>query len=228
MQILIPAAGRGVRFHNSIFNSPKPLISWDGKNMIEHVVQNFENDLSKIFIIARKEHNINVQSSEVIEIDYFTEGPACTAMLSKDYLDMEDELIITNCDQIIEDWDLNRFLNYSRNFDGVLGCFISSSPKNSYVRIGVDNLVSEVREKQVISNLATNGLHYWRKARYFFESTRQMIESKDSTNGEYYVAPSYNYLIQDDFKVGIFMFNQHFPIGTPDDLDYYLKYKSSR
>jgi len=226
MQIIIPAAGRGSRFNNSKFTSPKPLIQWDGLNMINHVVNNFKDEKVKIFIISRKDHSIEIDGVETITIDYYTDGPACTAMLSEKYLDLESELIITNCDQIIEDWDLDRFLKYSRGFDAVLGCFISNSPKNSYVRIGSDNLVTEVREKQVISNLATNGLHYWKKAKYFFDSANQMIDSKDSTNGEYYIAPSYNYLIQNDFKVGIFMFNQHFPIGIPEDLEIYFDYKS--
>jgi len=135
---------------------------------------------------------------------------------------MEDELIITNCDQIIKDWNLSNFSKFSKNYDAVLGCFLSNSPKNSYVRIGIDNLVTEVKEKQVISNIATNGLHYWKKAKYFFDSVKEMVDKKDSTNGEYFVAPTYNYLIHKGQKVGIFMFNQHFPVGTPDDLKFYL------
>jgi hypothetical protein len=135
---------------------------------------------------------------------------------------MEDELIITNCDQIIKDWNKESFLSYARNYDGVLGCFISNKPHNSYVMINDSNLVVDVKEKKVISNLATNGLHYWKKAKYFFESVDKMISNKDTTNGEYYVAPSYNYLINSGYKIGIFMFNQHFPIGTPEQLKNYL------
>jgi hypothetical protein len=36
------------------------------------------------------------------------------------------------------------------------------------------------------------------------------------------VAPTYNYLIQKKYKIGIYMFNQHFPIGTPEDLKNFL------
>lgn len=225
MQIVILAAGRGSRFKDSKFNEPKPLISWDGKHMLEHVVDNFRDDGVRIIIISRKEHNVQINGVELIEIDYYTSGPAITALLTEDIIDYDDDLIITNCDQIVEDWELKRFLNATKRYDGVLGCFISSSPKNSYVRIGTDNLVSEVREKQVISNIATNGLHYWKKAQYFFDSAKEMIEKNDTTNGEFYVAPTYNYLIQNDFSVGVFMFNQHYPIGIPEDLQYYLNYK---
>jgi dTDP-glucose pyrophosphorylase len=222
IQIIIPAAGRGSRFNGSEYIRPKLLIEWDGKNMIQHVVNNF-SDKEFIFNIAcRIEHNIKIENCNIIEIDYTTDGPACTCYLFKDLINMEDELIITNCDQIIKDWNKESFLSYARNYDGVLGCFISNKPHNSYVMINDSNLVVDVKEKKVISNLATNGLHYWKKAKYFFESVDKMISNEDTTNGEYYVAPSYNYLINNGYKIGIFMFNQHFPIGTPEQLKNYL------
>lgn len=222
VQIIIPAAGRGTRFNNSVYSEPKPLISWDGKTMIEHVVQNFYNSNNKIFVVKRKDHQINIQGVKFYDIDYTTTGPATTASLVKDIINMEDELIITNCDQIIKDWNQETFLSFARNYDGVLGCFISNSEKNSFVKIDSNNLVTEVKEKQVISNLATNGLHYWKKAKYFFDSYNEMFIQNDLTNGEFYVAPSYNYLINKSYKIGIYMFNQHFPIGTPEDLKKYL------
>ena len=221
IQIIIPAAGRGSRFHNSEFQSPKPLINWNGKNMIEHVIDNFRYK-SKLILITRSEHKINHSEIQKIEIDYTTDGPASTCYLSKDLIDLEDELIITNCDQIIKDWNQDLFLSFARKYDGVLGCFISNSPKNSYVKVNEENLVTEVREKIVISNIATNGLHYWKKAKYFFDSYQKMIQNDDRTNNEFYIAPTYNYLLKDSYKIGIYMFNQHYPIGTPEDLKKYL------
>ncbi len=222
LQILIPAAGRGSRFKGSEFSNPKPLITWNGKNMIEHVIENFRGD-SKLMIITRNEHNVDTENVVKIEIDYTTEGPASTAYLSKSLVDLEAELIITNCDQIIKDWNQELFLSFARKFDGVLGCFISSSPKNSFVKVNEDNLVTDVKEKVVISNIATNGLHYWKKAKYFFDSCDEMFQKNDRTNGEFYIAPSYNYLLEKDYKIGIYLFNQHFPIGTPEDLKKYLE-----
>jgi hypothetical protein len=136
---------------------------------------------------------------------------------------MDKELIIPNCDQIIKDWDQELFLSFARKFDGVLGCFISSSPKNSYVKLDDGSFVTEVKEKEVISNIATNGLHYWKKARYFFESYEEMVSNNDRTNGEFYVAPTYNYLIEKKYKIGVYLFNQHFPLGTPEDLKKFLE-----
>ena len=44
----------------------------------------------------------------------------------------------------------------------------------------------EVREKEVISNVSLNGIHYWKKGSYFVESAERMIEMEDrAPNGEF-------------------------------------------
>lgn len=229
LQIIIPAAGRGSRFNGSNFTEPKPLIVWDGKNMIQHVIDNFKNDNVSISLIRRVGQSFSTDNDIFVkEIDYITDGPASTVNILKEDIDLENELIVINCDQILKDWNQDLFLSYARKFDAVLGCFISSSNKNSYVKVDEKNLVTEVKEKVVISNLATNGLHYWKKAKYFFESYDEMVSNNDKTNGEYYVAPTFNYLIKNNYKVGIYLFNQHFPVGTPEDLEKYLKHENHK
>ena len=70
---------------------------------------------------------------------------------AKNYINNEDSLIIINCDQII--WDFNP--DYINSFvkvteaDGFLGCFISSSKKNSYIKVDPNGEVLEVKEKIV-------------------------------------------------------------------------------
>jgi len=227
LQIVIPAAGRGSRFNNSEYTAPKPLIRFESKSMIEHVIENLNSENVKFYIITRFEHDLKRELSKysnvtVIEINYYTDGPATTSYLVKNLLDPNEELIVTNCDQIIEDWDEKYFLELSRKYDTSLGCFYSDKPYNSYVKLDENGLVIDIKEKQVISNIATNGLHYWKKAKYFFKSYDEMILNKDSVNGEYYIAPSFNYILKDGLTIGIYMFNKHYPIGTPEDLKNYL------
>jgi dTDP-glucose pyrophosphorylase len=222
MHIIIPAAGLGSRFINSEFQNHKPLISWNDKPMLQHVVENFLHPNTQITIIKQNKFEFYFPGINILDIDYLTDGPATTASLARHLIDPEEQLIITNCDQIIKDWNHNTFLNFAKSYDGVLGCFISDKPHNSYVNINQENLVIDVKEKVVISNIATNGLHFWQKAKYFFESYDSMRNHKDTTNNEYYVAPSYRYLIDQNYKIGIYMFNQHFPVGTPEQLRRYL------
>jgi hypothetical protein len=50
-----------------------------------------------------------------------------------------------------------------------------------------------------------------------------MVSCQDTCKGEYYVAPTFNYLIKDGKKILPFFYNLHFPIGTPEDLVTYRK-----
>ena len=49
-----------------------------------------------------------------------------------------------------------------------------------------------------------------------------MIEDNSRTNGEFYVAPVYNWAIKDGKKIGVFMVDKLHSLGTPEDLKEYL------
>jgi hypothetical protein len=87
--------------------------------------------------------------------------------------------------------------------------------------------VQEIKEKQVISDISLNGIHYWRKGFYFVESAQKMIGLGDTApNGEYYVGPTYNYMIRYyGRRVGIHQVPtwQHNPVGVPEDLNTFLQ-----
>ena len=110
--------------------------------------------------------------------------------------------------------------------DGIIWAMEDDSPKWSYVRTDVNGMAIEVREKVVISNLATCGVYAYSEAALFFEAYDEMVESNDRTNNEFYVAPTYNYLIskqkqilvRDLGKAGLVMHG----LGTPEDYEKFL------
>lgn len=235
LNVVIPAAGLGTRFNTKI---PKPLLDVNGTPMLARVINNFLTDNVKFFVCILKEHqnkfniidNIEKHLSKNISIQYIiidalTDGPARTSYFSKTYIHENDPLVVTNCDQIIFDLDLKNLQSFARknSADGVVGTFYSNSPKNSYIRLNDDGLVTQIKEKEVISNYATNGLHFWEKSFYFFNSCDQMFSKNDKSNNEFYVAPSYNYMINNGKKVIQYFFNEHFPIGIPEDLEKFKK-----
>lgn len=238
MNIIIPMAGRGSRFTEKRILTPKPLIDVHGKPMIQRAVESLDIDGKWKFIIRIDEHQDNVRAmierikpgSDVIAIDYVTEGPACSGLLYRDDINNDEELIIANCDQIME-WTSNRFLDYVRYYDGAVVTYHADTDKNSYARVNKAGLVQEIREKQVISNISLNGIHYWKKGNSFVTSAEAMIAANDrAPNGEFYIGPSYNYMINSGQTVGIYHIpNQfHHPVGVPDDLDEFLRYENSK
>jgi len=231
VNVLIPMAGVGRRFTDAGYTLPKLLLPLGGKTMIEAVVANLTNpNFNFIFVINNEQLNpkeiLNLLPNvTIVEVAGVPQGPAMSCMCASALINNDEKLIITNCDQIIEDFSYEALANFSdfNRVDGVLGTFHSASPKNSYMKVNDDNEVIEVREKQVISNLATNGLHYWTRGKYFVESVGQMIGNRDMVNNEYYVAPSYNYMIKRGMKVMPFWYNMHFPIGIPQDYENYKR-----
>lgn len=234
MNILIPMAGLGSRFPNH--SLPKPLIDVNGKPMIQRAIESLGIDGKYIFII-RSEHDVEFQLSEkikclfpksnIIYVNYLTEGPACTALIAEKFINNNDPLIIANCDQIMH-WDSESFKSFCDNYphDGFMVTYFANTEKNSYVSLNKSGFISNVKEKEIISNISTNGIHFWKKGRYFVESAKEMIFLNDrAPNGEFYIAPSYNHLINKGKKIGIFHIpnEQHWAVGTEEDLDLYLR-----
>lgn len=158
-------------------------------------------------------------------IDYVTEGPACSALLFEEEI-TSDELIVANCDQIME-WNPSLFLYNARYpvYDGMVVTYHSDTEKNSYAAVDENGFVTQMKEKEVISNISLNGIHYWRNGEDFVSSAKEMIEADDRAyNGEFYISQSYNYLINKGKKIGIFHIpnQQHHPVGVPADLERYL------
>lgn len=222
MKLVILAAGKGERFGGEV---PKPLIRFNDRTMLEWVIQ----DMGIIrpedtIVVTQRSFNIN-GNFIVINLDGFTQGPACTALEALCAVKSDEELIVINCDQRLLDFHPIRLSNFAKfnGLDAVLGVFPSHKPHNSYVNVDQDNLIAYVKEKRVISNLATNGLHYWKHSSLFLESCSKMIKCEDRVNGEFYISQTFNYLINDGYRVGPYYFNFHYPIGTPEDLNNFVK-----
>ena len=233
MNIVIPMAGLGQRFKDEGYDIPKFLISIFGKTMIERAIESFTTTDAQFIFITRKldtdTRNLleNICDNPIIiDITNVTNGPASSCLLAEGYINSNEELLIANCDQILF-WDFNDFLYYARNpkMDGVIVTYESDTPKNSYARLDRSGRVLEIREKEVISNVSLNGVHYWKRGSDFVNSAKMMIENKDTApNGEYYVGPTYNYLV-DSLHIGVYHIarEQHHAVGTPDDLNRFLE-----
>lgn len=235
MNVLIPLAGLGKRFSDEGFPEPKPLIKIENKEMILHAIDSLGIDGNYFFVIRKSSFSDDLkkllseykQTSTILEIDYLTEGPACTALLMKKYINNDDSLVIANCDQIMW-WDGEFFIKSIENnvHDGIIVTYYANTPKNSYARIDRKGCVVEIKEKEVISNISLNGIHYWKRGKDFVSTAEEMITNKEkSINGEYYIGPTYNYMIRQNKKVGIFHIpdSMHNSVGTPDDLREYLR-----
>ena len=234
MKILIPMAGEGSRFLKEGYAFPKPLIDVDGKPMIQTVVENLQFDAEYIFLV-RKEHlekyaglrntldRISNGKFKIVEVDKLTEGAACTALLAKEHINTDEDILIANSDQII-DYRPENFL-VMKNMtmvDGIIFTFNAVHPKWSFIKVNNLGFVTEVVEKIPISNIATCGIYWYRRGKDFVQSAESMIAKKLRVNNEFYVAPVYNEMIQNEKKIIPFFVQHMHGIGTPEDLNFYM------
>lgn len=233
MKVLIPMAGRGQRFKDAGFTFPKPLIDIQNKTMIQVVVENLNIDAQHIFIVLKEHYDkynlktlLNLISPNciIIQTDGVTEGAAVTCLLAKEYINDDEPLLMANSDQWV-DWDSNVFMYTLMNdkIDGGILTFKGSHPKWSYAALGDNGFVTKVAEKEVISEHATTGHYYWTKGSDFVKYAEQMIQKNIRVNNEFYVAPVYNEAIQDGKKIKIFPVDQCASVGTPEDLEVFMR-----
>jgi dTDP-glucose pyrophosphorylase len=111
------------------------------------------------------------------------------------------------------------------NVDGGVVTFTATHPKWSFAKVE-NGYVTEVAEKNPISDIATVGIYYWAKGSNYVKYVEQMIDKNIRTNNEFYICPVFNEAIQDNKKVKIFHIEKMWGLGTPEDLRYFIeKYK---
>jgi dTDP-glucose pyrophosphorylase len=226
-------AGAGSRFEQAGYTFPKPLIEVNNKPMIQVVVENLNLDANYIYVVQKSHRlkynldtllNLITPGCKIVETDGITEGAACTALLAKEYINNENPLFFANSDQFVE-WDSNEFMYKMQEtqVDGGIVTFNATHPKWSFVKINENGYVTQVAEKTPISNIATVGYYFWKNGSSFVKYSEQMISKNVRVNNEFYVCPVFNEAINDNLKITTFNIEKMWGLGTPEDLNHFLK-----
>jgi NDP-sugar pyrophosphorylase family protein len=235
INILIPLAGKNLFFPETEYPFPKPLIEFNGKTMIEHIIDNF-NSIQKekqfIFIVnsedCKKYHLDNVlniltkDTCKIIKLNNETKGAACSAMMAVEYIDNDTPLIISNADQLF-DTNLQEVVSTFENSDAGVITFESIHPRWSYVRLNEKKYVTETAEKRPISKSAIAGFYYFTKGSDFISSSSKMIKKNASVNELYYVSPALNEMVLENKTISIFQIenNKYHTFYTPQKIKEY-------
>lgn len=233
LNIVIPMAGRGQRFADAGYELPKPLIPIHGHPMIKVVIHNLAPSVPHRFhFLLLREHAERygladslrdwAPGCEILYVDQVTEGAACTVLLARDHIDDDDPLMIANCDQYI-DTDMDAYLATMDGADGLIMTMWADDAKWSFVRMDDAGRVTEVVEKQVVSNDATVGIYNYRRGKDFVQAADEMIAANLRVNNEFYVAPAYNQMIAKGANIRIHGIGRvgdgMYGIGVPADLE---------
>jgi capsule biosynthesis phosphatase len=227
---ILCAAGEGSRFRSLFGALPKPLIKLGGASMLEWSVRAlplFAGDT--LVVVTQRKHRVREKMEATlcrawpfavlhwIEIDAVTGGQLETACLAENRADMEQPVLIYNCDTYFESRTLIGLMD-NADIDGIIPCAAADGEAWSFCAVDDQNTVLDIREKERISPWATVGLYYFRSAREFFTLAKATLAAGEKTRGEYYVAPLYEKFIKQGKHVVMDRVNLFKPMGTPEQL----------
>jgi len=206
MTIIIPMAGLSQRFTDAGYSLPKYMLYAGTKSVFNISVSSFKKYFETVnfLFIAR---NVNDTKSfietecklmglnhyQIIILESPTKGQAETVYIGikSANLPENEEILIFNIDTIRKNYKLPEDL---LQYDGFLEVFKGTGKNWSYVE-PFDNKSQRVKrtaEKQVISDLCSTGLYFFKTQSDFCEA---FIQNNKQLDCELYVAPLYNYLI---------------------------------
>ena len=236
--IVIPMLGNSSRFFDAGFTRPKYELPLAGRTVFDWVLKSFARYFeSELFLLAVRRdfeaedfvrtrlQEAGVKRFEIIAFDGPTDGQATSvyhALLQSSQATEDEQVIIFNADSFLPEFVLP---DDKGQFDGYLDVFRGVGDHWSFVDPGESNTVRRTTEKRRISPLCSNGLYIFATAKLFTEIYRQARIIDNRVNGEFYIAPVYNQLIESG---GIVKYRE-IPTqkcvfcGTPAEYDQLLK-----
>jgi bifunctional UDP-N-acetylglucosamine pyrophosphorylase/glucosamine-1-phosphate N-acetyltransferase len=215
MQIVILAAGRGMRMGELTQTVPKPMLKIKGKPILAYKLEALPAEVDEvIFVIGYLGEQIREyfgtfyagkKISYVVQEKQDGSGGALARV--KDSL--ENDFLVMNGDDLYLQTDIR---NCMRNDLAVLGLEVSNPNKFGIIALNGKGELLEIIEKPEIASPALANIGLYKLNRNFFDYPLVAIG-----NGEYGL-PQTLALLARDFPVKVQIASAWFPIGTPEDL----------
>ena len=235
-------AGLYSRFRQAGYTTPKYLLEVNKKNILGEIMQGLtlKYNFEIILLIANKNdyeyeskilNTLETFKKQNLKIKFInsTLGQAETASIGvnalKKYSPKSKKVVFHNIDTILYDRDFKFIDEILDMHDGYIDIFNASTDKYSYVKCDQNGILSEIKEKKVISNMATSGLYCFSDFREF-----EKIYQLASFQGEQYISFIYDRFIENGKKVfidknllGKFYDEKTIILGTPKEYEDYIK-----
>lgn len=248
MKIIIPMTGYGSRFVAAGYKELKPFIKVQGKPILQWIIEGMYPEEKNILFICRQEHLdvISNMKNDLMKIapsaqifaikDWEKKGPVYDVLRAAECIEDMEPCIINYCDFYMV-WNYNQFLKeaVARGCEGGIPCYTGFHPhllikKNLYASCLTDtndNLI-EIREKYSFEEDKTKakhspGVYYFKTGEILKKYSRDLVNTNDTINGEFYTSLVYNYMVRDGLKIWVPANVEKFcQWGTPEDMQDYL------
>lgn len=166
-----------------------------------------------------------IDDAVIINIKGETKGAVCTALLSSEYIDNEDELLILAINDFT-DKNWQTIIDYFRagNFECGIVSFNSIHPRYSFAKLDKNNEVEEITEKKPSSNNALVSFYYFKSGREYIKCSKNVIRKDTAIKDSFYISQVINEMILEQKKIGLYRIeNSEFhPLKTEAQLAQYI------
>ncbi len=233
MKIVIPMAGRGSRFADRGYETPKPLIGIAGQPMLFWALENLlAMDFSDLVFVVLQEHEAMFQVRSLIGVHLkgalpenrihvvcipdVTEGQLCTVLAAKHLIDSEEPLLIAASDTYIISGLQADIDARPADCAGIISVIDLPGEQWSFARTDAGGRVVQVAEKERISDHASSGLYYFSRGSDLVSFGEEMVRDQERTRGEFFVIPVYQKMIDAGRKVLLSHAEEMWDMGTPE------------
>jgi len=237
MIILIPLGGKGIRFKNNNYNKPKALIEIENKEIIYWLLDNIKiNNIDFIYIPYLYSEYLDYNFEELLinrypnfkfkflKLHYDTLGASHTIKIALNQLILEEimdcPIISIDADNfyttdIIEKWNGENMIFTFEDFN-------INEKKFSYIIKNNDNIIMEIKEKEVFenSNIACCGAYGFKSYNQLYKYTSLILEKEIKFKNEYYISCVIQEMINDSIiiKNNTIDNKYYFSLGTPEQI----------
>jgi len=239
LNILIPMGGGGEAFRDAGYTFPKPLIKIVGRPMLLHLLDNLQTRLGDVVwlvvpeaLYAQYEATLCLSQEypevdiRVVTFNMKTRGAVETLFIGLRHMsetELNRRVVCLDCDTLYFSDVLGQFRGLPKE-NGACFYFVDQGSRAmySYLRVGADDLVKEVREKNAISRMANVGAYGFPSARALRSYIQAVLDQPDRMMETYYVSNIINKMVKDDFHFVALNAEHCRQCGTPPQLEEFM------
>ncbi|EKD58766.1 MAG: glucose-1-phosphate thymidylyltransferase (strD) [uncultured bacterium] len=216
MQLVILAAGRGMRMKDLTDNAPKPMLQINGKPILAYKLEALPEEIDEIiFVIGYLGNQIQQYFGDFYagkKISYVVQddlnGTGGAVHLVKNFI--EDDFLVMLGDDLYMKNDISKLLKCEL---GILALEVSDPTRFGIIYLDANGNLAEIVEKPEIAGPALANIGLYKLNKKFFDYPLVAISERE------YGLPQTMVSMAKDFTIRIEKSSGWFPIGNPDDLE---------
>jgi HAD superfamily hydrolase (TIGR01509 family) len=218
INIIIPLCGKGQRF----LPENKPFVKVFGKTILSYVINSLYGNKIYIIVNDRTYHKDLELYGDIINIQKETIGATETVYECFKKIKLSGPFLIVDGDNFYTENIIEK-ISQTPNINQII-CFkdIYPDPVFSYIKFNEKNIISEIKEKQRISNYANTGAYYFTDVEKFMSASLHVLSTKKyNFNNETYISSVISYMLDcgDIWKATII--SGYYSLGTPGQVKNY-------